>query len=95
MHPLGHISDGNGKAVFVADYDLADIAQRSHQSFAPDKGGHVIPFDVGSSCVQVVLFDCTENLGNGNAHGLEFVRIERHFVLLDIASERIDLYHSV
>ena len=54
----------------------------------------MIFFDVGAACILIVVFESPEDIGDGQANGSEFVGIDRHLVLLDIASEAVDFDYA-
>jgi len=88
---LSDVADMHRDAAPVGDDDPFDVTQFLNHTFRTDVIGPVDLLNVASSRVLVVLAQGFEDLADGEVHGVEHIGIDRHLILLEVASEAVDL----
>ena len=66
---------------YIGNRGIADVIERTHQTFATDKVGLKIFLNVSPSRILIIIFQSLENVGNGEVHATKFIGVYRNFVL--------------
>ena len=73
---------------------MADVVEAGGDAIGADVVGAGVLFDVSAAGVLVAVLQGGEDFGQGDVHGLEQVGVDGHFVLPELAAQRIDLHYA-
>ena len=87
------IADMDRDASPVGYHDTFDIFCIADHPFGTDIIGPVHFFDIATACILVVAVEGGIHITDSNIQRIQSVRVDRHFILLQITAETIDLYN--
>lgn len=85
------VVDMDGDAAAVCDHDTFDVFQARNHAFGTDVIGAVHLFDVAAARVLIIAVEGFIYVADRNAERIERIGIDRHFVLLEVTAETVDL----